>query len=226
MNIDHLIIGNCPSSSYNKSTQYLIDRIANGQDFPLNESTFASTDSTFLAVLLLNYPLVYESYYREFSVAVKKISQAKYNCCKKSSAFKESFNKHLNELFNKFHSSDLTEQKDQIHKVNHAVALIRYIGELYNVNYIVNCNIKFFLEILIKAAETSKISENCLLVFIATISDHAKNEAKQFHKHNHDVHTAAIMKILAEYEGSFDGASAYNSNKKKKKWVSGFCAVL
>lgn len=215
MNIDHLIIGNCPSSSYSKATQGLIERIANGQEFPLNENIFVSIDSALLAVLLLNYPLVYESYYKEFAVAVKKISQAKYNCCKKSSAFKESFTKHLNELFNKFHISDLTEQKDQILKVNHAVALIRYIGELYNVDYIINCNIKFFLEILIKAAETSKISEDCLKVFIAIISDHAKNEAKQFHKHNHDVHTAAIMKILAEYEGSFE-ESAY-SNKKKKK---------
>lgn len=217
MNIDHLIIGNCPSSScYSKATKDLIERIANGQDFPSNELIFASTDSAFLAILLLNYPLIFESYYKECAVAVKKISLAKYNCCKKSSAFKESFSKHLNELFNKFHSSDLTEQKDQIQKVNHAVALIKFIGELYNVDYIINCNIKFILEVLIKAAETSKISEICLQVLISIISDHAKNEAKQFHKHNHDVHTAAIMKILAEYEDASFEESDY-SNKKKKK---------
>lgn len=215
MIIDRLIIGTCPSSSYSKAVQDLIKRIVNSEEFALHELIFQQTDPSIIAILLFNYPLVNESYYKEFAEAVKKISLGKYTFCKKSSAFKENFNKLLNELFNKFHSTDLKEQKDQIQKVKYAVPLSKFISELYNIGYIVNCNIKFFLEILLQASETSKISENSLQVLIANISDHAKNEAKQFHKHNHSVHAATITKILAECEGNFIKSSSNNKNNKK-----------
>lgn len=218
--IDRLIIGNgnCNSSGYTSATQDLIKRIASAQEIVVSEATFLNTDPLCLAVLLFNYPLITEGSYKEFASAVKKISLAKYTYYKKSSSFKEHFNKLLNEIFNKFHQSDLRDQKDQIQKVKYAVPLAKFIGELYNIDYIINSNIKFFLENLVNAAETSKVSEECLRVLISITSDHAKNEFKQFHKHNHDVHTSTIMKILAEYEDGFDEVNA----KKKKKWVSGF----
>lgn len=217
--IDRLIIGNVNSNSsgYTSATQDLIKRIASGQEIVVSEATFLNTDPIFLATLTFNYPLINENCYKEFAEAVKKISSAKYTYYKKSSSFKEHFNKLVNELFNKFHQSDLRDQKDQIQKVKYAVPLTKFIGELYNIDYFINCNIKFYLENLVKASETSKISEDCLRELISIISDHAKNEFKQFHKHNHDVHTATIMKILGEYEEGFDEVNA----KKKKKWVSG-----
>lgn len=211
--IDRLIVGTCNGAGFTKSIEDLIKRIASAQDIVVTEATFLNTDPVFLAVLMFNYPLITESCYREFAAAVKKISLAKYTYYKKSSSFKEHFNKLLNEVFNKFHQSDLRDQKDQIQKVKYAIPLTKFIGELYNIDYIINCNIKFFLENLVKASETSKVSEDCLRVLISIISDHAKNEFKQFHKHNHDVHTATIMKILAEYEEGFDEVNA----KKKKK---------
>lgn len=211
--IDRLIVGSCNGSGYTSATQDLIKRISNAQEIVVTEATFLNTDSIVLAVLMFNYPLITENCYKQFAAAVKKISLAKYTYYKKSSSFKEHFNKLLNEIFNKFHQSDLRDQKEQIQKVKYAIPLAKFMGELYNIDYIINCNIKFFLENLVKAAETSKVSENCLRVLISIISDHAKNEFKQFHKHNHDVHTATIMKILAEYEDGFDEVNA----KKNKK---------
>lgn len=215
MDIDRLVIGiGCSNSDYNSDgAKEFIKRAKSGGEYS-NETIFSNTDPTTLAVLLFNYPLVHKSYFKEFAQAVKKISLAKYTLCKKSSAFKDNFNKLINELFNKFHSSDvnLKDQKDQIQKVKYAVALINYIGELYNIDYIINCNIKHYLDVLVKASETSKISEDCLYTLISIISDHAKNEAKQLHKHNFDVHTAAIIKIL---EGSY-GKTTTNLNKNKR----------
>lgn len=212
--IDRLIVGNlnCNSLGYTSATQDLIKRIASAQEIVVTEATFLNTDPIFLAILMFNFPLVTESRYKEFAAAVKKISMAKYTYYKKSSSFKEYFNKLVSDLFNKFHQTELRDHKDQIQKVKYAVPLAKFMGELYNIDYIVNCNIKFFLEHLVKAAETSKVSEDCLQVLISIIADRAKNEFKQFHKHNHDVHTATIMKILAEYEEGFDEVNA----KKKK----------
>lgn len=210
--IDRLIIGTWNGASYTKSIEDLIKRITSGQDIVATEATFLNTDSVFLAVLMFNYPLIKESDFREFAAAVKKISGAKYTYLKKSSSFKEHFNKLLTEVFNKFHQSELRDQKDQIQKVKYAIPLVKYIGELYNVDHFENSKIKTFLENLVEASESSKVSEDCLRVLISIISNRAKNEFKQIHKHNHDVHTAAIMKILAEYEEGFDEVNA----KKKK----------
>lgn len=211
MDIDRLVIGNC-GSSLSLSSQDLIKRIAGRETIALTEQIFLNTEPNILAVILFNYPLVNNDCFKEFSQAVKKISLAKYTYYKKSSAFKEHFNKLLNDLFQKFHQSDLKDQKDQIQKVNYAIPLARYMGELYNIDYIVNSKLKYYLENLAAAAETSRVSENCFQTLISITSDHLKNEAKQLHKHNYDVHTAAIMKIFAEYEGAFEDSS--KNNKK------------
>jgi hypothetical protein len=211
MDVERLVIGNC-GSSLSLSSQDLIKRIAGRETIALTEQIFLNTEPSILAVLLLNYPLVHDSCFKEFSQAVKKISLAKYTYYKKSSAFKDHFNKLLNDLFQKFHQLELKDQKDQIQKVNYAIPLAKYMGELYNIDYIVNSKLKYYLENLSLASENSRVSENCLQTLISITSDHAKNEAKQFGKHNYDVHTAAIIKILAEYEGSFE-----ESNKINKK---------
>ena len=210
---DRLIIGSIENSSFTFAIDKLIKRIVNAQEIVVTEETFYNTDPLLLAVLLFNYPLITEGHYEEFAAAVKKISLAKYTYCKKSSSFKEHFNKLLNELFNKFHQSKILNQNDQIQKIKYAIPLIKYVGELYNIDYIISSNIKFFLENLVNASETSKVSEDCLQVLIDIISEHAKNAYKQIHRHHHDVHTAAIVKILNEYEEGFDEVIA----KKKKK---------
>jgi hypothetical protein len=211
MEVDRLVIGNCGSLSL--SSQDLIKRIAGRENIALTEQIFLNTDPNILAVILFNYPLINNDGFKEFSSAVKKISLAKYTYYKKSSAFKDHFNKLLSDLFQKFHQVDLKDQKDQIQKVNYAIPLAKYMGELYNIDYIVSSKLKYYLENLALASENSRVSENCFKTLISITSDHAKNEAKQNNKHNYDVHITAIMKIFAEYEGAFEESN--NKNNKK-----------
>lgn len=194
-----LIAGNC--GSFSEATLKLIDVIkSDNESFQLNDP--ALSEPYELAVALVNYPIQNDKFYKEFAEAAKKISSAKYAYYKKSSIFKDTFYKLCVDIFNKHHQGDLSERADQIEKVQFALKVVKFIGELYNSDFIINCNLKYFLDVLVNKSEVSKVSDDCLKCLIGIISDRVKEEEKRQHKQAFNVHVAAIMQIIREFESN------------------------
>lgn len=191
--VDNLIVGNF--INFSSSTMRLLEVIESGQELMLNDVALNDPDQ--LSVAIFNYPIIKDDLYKEFAEAAKRISSAKYAYYKKSATFKENFTKLCTETFNKHHQSDnASSHLEQIQRVRSALKVIKFIGELYLSDFFINCNVAHFLEVLSKNIE-SKISEDCLECFISIISSRVKNEVKLY---KHNIHTAAIVKMITEYE--------------------------